>query len=118
MSSFLVPPPLTPTSGDHAPKRKFLSVSVCALENEVVGGKGEDSKRIKVIQSYLEQCYLAIEEGVKLKGYFAWSFMDNFEWACGFTKRFGLNHVDFSTGKPTPKESTNWFSAVIKRNGL
>ena len=61
----------------------------------------------------MDECAIAIENGVNLKGYFAWSFMDNFEWASGYEKRFGLHHVDFETGARTPKESAKWFRALL-----
>ncbi len=75
----------------------------CALVDECINGKVDDPERIDYMKSYLEAGHQAIEEGVPLKGYFVWSFMDNFEWAFGFTQAFGLNHVDFVTGKRTPK---------------
>ncbi len=53
-----------------------------------------------------------------LRGYFAWSLMDNFEWAWGYTKRFGMIHVDYATQLRTPKTSARWYADVIRRNGL
>ena len=90
----------------------------CTLDDIVVDGKVEDRKRIDFHREYLAACHQAISEGIRLKGYFVWSFMDNFEWAGGFSKRFGLNHVDYATGKRTPKASAGWYSAVVKRNGV
>ncbi len=83
-----------------------------------VEGKVEDDERIDYLYRYFEQAHKAIEAGVKLKGYYVWSLMDNFEWAEGFTKRFGIIHVDFNTLKRTPKKSAYWYSKVIKENGL
>jgi beta-glucosidase len=66
----------------------------------------------------LQACEEAIEGGVNLKGYFAWSFMDNFEWASGYEKRFGLHYVDFKTLKRTPKKSALWFRKVLENNSV
>jgi beta-glucosidase len=90
----------------------------CSLRDECIDGKVDDPVRIDFIKGYLEECHRAIEEGVSLKGYFVWSFMDNFEWAHGFTQRFGINYVDYTTGKRIPKASAKWYGEVIERNGL
>jgi beta-glucosidase len=58
----------------------------------------------------------AINDGVPVKGYFVWSFMDNFEWEDGYTRRFGIVHVDFKTQKRTPKLSSRYYSEVIRLN--
>ena len=55
-----------------------------------------------------------MEEGVDLRGYFCWTLMDNFEWAHGYDKRFGLHYVDFETLERTPKKSAKWFGRVAK----
>jgi beta-glucosidase/6-phospho-beta-glucosidase/beta-galactosidase len=59
----------------------------------------------------------AIEDGVKAAGYFHWSIMDNFEWAFGYKRRFGLVYVDFASGKRIPKDSAAWYRDVIVSNG-
>ena len=59
----------------------------------------------------------AMARGVDVRGYFAWSLMDNLEWSAGFTKRFGLVHVDFETLVRTPKSSAEWYREVIRTNG-
>ena len=53
-----------------------------------------------------------------MRGYYQWSLMDNFEWALGYDKRFGLVHVDFDTLERTPRDSAHWFREIILRNGL
>ena len=90
----------------------------CALDDKIVNGKVDDPDRIEFVKTYLAECHKAIESGIKLKGYFLWSFMDNFEWALGFTKRFGIHYVDFKTGIRIPKSSVEWYSKVIKNNGF
>ena len=57
-------------------------------------------------------------QGVKVKGYYIWSFLDNFEWAQGYEPRFGIVRVDYDTLKRTPKKSYYWFQDVIRLNGL
>jgi len=77
-----------------------------------------DTRRIDFIRRYLGACHAAIhEDGVDLRGYFVWTLMDNFEWALGYSKRFGLHHVDFATGRRTPKASAGWYAEVMRRNG-
>ena len=60
----------------------------------------------------------AVARGVDLRGYLVWSLLDNFEWAEGYRKRFGIVHVDYLTQRRTPKESARWYQGVISRNGL
>jgi beta-glucosidase len=59
-----------------------------------------------------------MEQGVDLRGYMVWSFLDNFEWAEGYSKRFGIVFVEYGTQQRVPKSSAHWYSEVIKRNGL
>lgn len=89
----------------------------CATEDEVTD-KGEvfDLARILYMRSYLNNAHRAIAEGYPLIGYFHWSLMDNFEWSWGYTRRFGLTHVDFKTQKRTPKQSFRWYQQTIKDN--
>lgn len=76
----------------------------------------EDVDRIMFLRNYLTHLHRAASEGYPVKGYFLWSLMDNFEWADGFSKRFGLHYVDFKTLKRTPKLSAEWYKAVIAHN--
>jgi beta-glucosidase len=55
---------------------------------------------------------------VNLHGYYVWSLMDNFEWASGYSKRFGLVWIDYESGQRTPKQSAHWYSEVIAQNGV
>jgi beta-glucosidase len=59
-----------------------------------------------------------MDRGVDLRGYMVWSFLDNFEWAEGYSKRFGLVFVDYATQRRIPKASARWYAEVIRRNGL
>ena len=91
----------------------YITENGCAYDDQLVDGVVNDTKRIAFYAEYLEECAIAIENGVNLKGYFAWSFMDNFEWASGYDKRFGIHYVDFETTDRTPKESAKWFRALL-----
>jgi beta-glucosidase len=77
-------------------------------------GKVRDVKRLQFLESYISSVARAAREGANVKGYFVWSLMDNFEWAEGFAKRFGLVHVDYATGERTIKESGRWYAGMIK----
>jgi beta-glucosidase len=76
-----------------------------------------DAMRIDFLTRYLRELRRAIAGGVDVRGWFHWSWMDNFEWADGYKERFGLVHVDYKTQKRTPKDSLAWFSEVIRTNG-
>jgi len=96
----------------------YITENGCAMDDQVVDGKINDPQRIDFLKSYITECFNAIENGINLKGYFLWSFMDNFEWASGYSKRFGIHYVDYSTGKRIPKDSAKWFQKVIEANGV
>jgi len=78
----------------------------------------EDTVRVKFLQDYIFNAGLAIGDGVDLRGYFVWSLLDNFEWAEGYSKRFGIHRVDYDTQLRTPKGSAKWYSSVMRQNGL
>jgi len=96
----------------------YITENGCANDDIVVNGKVDDQDRIEFYKSYLKECEKAIENGVNLKGYFAWSFMDNFEWALGYDKRFGLYFVDYETGDRIVKNSAKWFKNIISNNEI
>lgn len=77
-----------------------------------------DFKRIEFMSGHLDNLMAAIREGADVRGYFAWSLLDNFEWLYGFSVRFGLHHVDFSTLKRTPKLSAIWYEHFIENYKL
>jgi beta-glucosidase len=80
-------------------------------------GRVHDGKRIAYLKEHLSVCSTLIKEGVKLKGYFVWSFLDNFEWTWGYSKRFGIVHVDYKTQKRTLKDSAYFFRDVMSGFG-
>lgn len=77
-----------------------------------------DDRRIAFMRAHLVAAHRALEAGVPLRGYFAWSLMDNFEWAHGYAKRFGLYWVDYETQKRIAKDSARWYRGVIHENAL
>jgi beta-glucosidase len=81
-------------------------------------GSVEDADRVAYLDGHLRAAHRAIEAGVDLRGYFVWSLLDNFEWAYGYSKRFGIVRVDYATQARTPKASAGWYAEVIRRNGL
>jgi beta-glucosidase len=83
----------------------------------VEGAVLEDPLRIDYLRKHLSAVHDAIRQGADIRGYLAWSLLDNFEWAYGFSKRFGLVHVDYESLKRTPKASANFYSRVIASNG-
>lgn len=101
------------------PKAIYISENGCSADDPVnAAGMVDDSDRIMYLRNYLGQFRRAAVEGYPLKGYFLWSLMDNFEWADGYGKRFGIHHVDFATQKRTPKLSALWYKELIRRNAL
>jgi len=83
-------------------------------EDKVINGQVIDTYRTNYIQRHIAAAEKAIENGVKLKGYFVWSGWDNFEWVFGYSVRFGIIHVDFDTQKRTPKKSFYWYQSFLK----
>jgi beta-glucosidase len=77
-----------------------------------------DTRRIDFYRGYLAAVHRAIQEGADVRGYHAWTLLDNFEWAEGFAQRFGLAWVDFDSFRRTLKESGRWFGRVAAENAL
>jgi beta-glucosidase len=77
-----------------------------------------DTRRIRYLDAHLRAVHAAILGGVDVRGYFAWSLLDNFEWSHGYAMRFGLVHVDYATQGRTPRDSALWYREVARRNGL
>ena len=102
---------------DRYKKPIFITENGLACHDWVhLDGKIHDSSRIDFTARYLGALSRAAEEA-DIRGYFAWSLMDNFEWAEGFGQRYGLVYVDFQTQKRIPKDSAYWYREVIRTNG-
>jgi beta-glucosidase len=96
----------------------YITENGCAYDDPVIDGRCADRRRIDYLDRHLRALRAAIAAGVDVRGYFQWSLLDNFEWALGYDKRFGLFHVDFDTLERTPRDSAHWYRDVIARNGL
>ena len=101
-------------------KRDYSDLPIYVTENgasynDYVDPNGEvkDPERVEFFSGYLAAAAAAIREGVNLQGYYAWSFLDNFEWAEGYSKRFGLVYVDYATQVRIPKSSAHWYRQLI-----
>jgi beta-glucosidase len=79
-------------------------------------GRVTDARRIEFLDAHLKSVRQAMGEGVDVRGYFAWSLMDNFEWSVGYSQRFGLVHIDYGTLARTPKDSYFWYRDLIRAN--
>ncbi len=87
-------------------------------DRTITDGIIDDAQRVEFIENHLRQAWRAIRDGVDLRGYFLWSLMDNFEWSYGYSKRFGIVHVDYETQRRTWKRSAHWYRHVIADNAL
>jgi beta-glucosidase len=83
-------------------------------EEPDAGGRIRDTGRIAYLDAHVRAVHAAMEQGVDVRGYWHWSPTDNFEWAEGYTQRFGLVHVDYVTLKRTPKDSYAWFQRIVR----
>ena len=116
--------PITPEALYWGPKYIYdryqlpivITESGMANDDSVNQGKVQDDARIEFLQNYLYEYARAISDGVPALGYFLWSFIDNFEWAEGYAKRFGIVHVDFETQQRTLKQSAHWYKKLITRD--
>lgn len=95
-------------------KDLYVTENGAAFKDTIEHGEIFDDKRINYLKQYMDAVLRAKQEGVKVKGYFVWTFTDNFEWAEGFRPRFGLVHVDFRTQQRTVKASGKWYADFLK----
>jgi len=100
-------------------KEIYITENGCSAADEpAADGRVYDLDRVTFLRSYLTKLQRATREGVPVRGYFLWSLMDNFEWADGYTNRFGIHYVDYDTQKRTPKLSADFYREVIARNAV
>jgi beta-glucosidase len=101
------------------PRAIFITENGCSSEDSPQrDGRIEDTDRVMFLRNYLTHLRRAAVEGYPVRGYFLWSLLDNFEWADGYGKRFGIYHVDFATQKRTRKLSAEWYRQVILNNSV
>lgn len=96
----------------------LITENGAAFDDVVRDGVVDDPKRIAYFRDYLAQVQKVMDEGGNVQGYFAWSLLDNFEWAAGYNKRFGLIHVNYETQERIIKQSGYWYQALIQHTHL
>ena len=92
----------------------FITENGAAYRDSMVDGRVEDELRRQYIETHVLAVADAMEQGVNAKGYFVWSLLDNFEWAEGYSKRFGIVHVDYETQRRTLKRSAEWYRSLMR----
>ncbi len=97
----------------------YITENGCSSDDvPTAAGRIDDVDRLMYVRNHLTHLQRAATEGYPVKGYFLWSLLDNFEWADGYSKRFGIHYVDFKTQKRTPKLSAEWYREVIANNAV
>lgn len=96
----------------------YITENGCAFDDQVENGHVHDAGRIAFFEGYLSEMHQSIQNGVNMRGYFIWSLMDNFEWASGYSKKFGITAIEPETLRRVPKDSALWYKTVILNNGL
>jgi beta-glucosidase len=100
-------------------KAIYITENGCGYNEEpVVNGEVIDLHRRDFLRNYLRETHRAIADGVPIRGYFLWSFMDNYEWEDGYTRRFGIVHVDFKSQVRTPKLSARYYARIMRENRI
>jgi beta-glucosidase len=106
-------------SSDYDLPPIYITENGAAFDDAIgAGGRVHDPQRVGYLDRHLRALHDSLDGGVDVRGYFVWSLMDNFEWAEGFSRRFGLVFVDYATQRRIPKTSFDWYREVIARNGL
>jgi beta-glucosidase len=102
----------------YGEKSIFITENGVGYEDDGTALRGEviDLHRRDYLRGYLREVQRAIDDGVPVRGYFLWSFMDNFEWHDGYATRFGIVHINYRTQRRTPKLSASWYTEVMRRN--
>ncbi|HEX2130381.1 MAG TPA: GH1 family beta-glucosidase [Actinophytocola sp.] len=103
---------------EYAPVPLMITENGAAFDDQLAADGVRDHERISYLRDHLAVVHEAIESGVDLRGYFVWSLLDNFEWAYGYSKRFGIVHVDYPTQRRVWKDSAYWYRQVITTNGI
>jgi beta-glucosidase len=105
------------TAGRYTDRPLYVMENGAAYDDEVgPDGQIHDRDRIRYLHDHIAAGATAIRSGVRLRGYFVWSLLDNFEWARGYGKRFGLIHVDRATQLRRPKDSAWWYADLLRRH--
>jgi len=103
----------------YGAKGIIITENGCGYNDEpVIDGEVVDLHRREFLRMYLRETRRALADGVPIRGYFLWSFMDNFEWEDGYMRRFGIVHIDFESQKRTPKLSADYYASVMRENRI
>jgi beta-glucosidase len=97
----------------YEPPELYITENGAAFADARENGRVPDSRRVSYLEGHLDAVVAAIAEGVPVRGYFLWSLLDNFEWAFGYSRRFGIVYVDFDTLERVPKDSFTWYRDFI-----
>jgi beta-glucosidase len=103
---------------EYAAPTTYVTEVGAAYDDVLVDGRVDDVERVAFLDEYLRAVHEAIDQGADVGGVFAWSFLDNFEWAYGYEKRFGIVRVDYETQERTPKASARWYAEVARTGEL
>jgi beta-glucosidase len=103
---------------DYGGIPQMITENGAAFDDQLTDGAVRDPERIAYLREHLAVVREAIEDGIDLRGYFVWSLLDNFEWSFGYSKRFGIVHVDYATQRRVWKDSAHWYREVIRANGI
>jgi beta-glucosidase len=98
---------------DYTVPAMFITENGGAFKDPVIHGQVHDADRTRYLQTHIDAVHKAMAQGVNMGGYMVWSLMDNFEWASGYAKRFGIVHVDYATQKRTLKDSARWYQGFL-----
>ncbi len=104
---------------EYHPREIYIAENGCAMP-DVPGADGRvhDPRRVAYLQAHLQVLHQTMAQGIAVKGYFVWSLLDNFEWAYGYSKRFGLVYIDYATQRRIPKDSYTFYQDVIRVHGV
>jgi beta-glucosidase len=103
---------------DYGPNQLLVTENGAAYDDVIEDGQVDDPERESFLHEHLLEAYRAVEDGVPLSGYFVWSLLDNFEWAEGYGKRFGVIYVDYATQERIVKRSGRWYAGVTRENAV
>ncbi len=105
---------LKETYGDALPPVHITENGSAEHDAAEADGSVRDTDRVEYLRTHLTALRTAMDAGVDVRGYYVWSLLDNFEWALGYAKRFGIVRVDYDTLERTPKDSYRWYRALIE----
>jgi beta-glucosidase len=100
------------------PMPMMVTENGAAFDDVLVAGRVHDVERTDYVREHLTAVHQAIADGADVRGYFLWSLLDNFEWAYGMSKRFGITYVDFATQERTLKDSARYYAEVVRANAV